>query len=121
MMIENEVLKAIRERRSILRFRPEPVEDEKIQAILEAGRWAPSCGNSQPWEFVVVKDETAKQKISDVAGRLFQQQLFHATPARKGIEGASVVIVTCVDPKKDSFHFVEDGAVATQNMALAAH
>jgi nitroreductase len=111
-MIENEVLKAIRERRSILRFRPEPLEDEKIQAILDAGRWAPSSGNSQPWEFIVVKDKTAMQKISDVAGRV--------TLARKGIEGASAVIVTCVDPRKDSSHFVEDGAVATQNMALAA-
>lgn len=111
-MIENEVLIAIKERRSILRFRPEPVEDEEIQAILEAGRWAPSCGNSQPWEFIVVKDEATRQKISDVAGRV--------TLARKGIEGAPALIVTCVDPGKDSSHFVEDGAVATQNMALAA-
>jgi nitroreductase len=113
MMIENEILKVIRERRSILRFEPEPVQDEKIQAILDAGRWAPSWANSQPWEFIVVKDETRKQKISHVAERV--------TLAHKGIEGAPAIIVTCVDPRKDSFHFIEDGAVATQNMALAAH
>jgi len=112
-MIENEVLRAIRERRSILRFRSDPVDDGKINAILEAGRWAPSSGNSQPWEFIVVKDADKRQRISDLAGRI--------TVARKGIEGAPAVIVTCVDPEKDSSHFVEDGAVATQNMALAAH
>lgn len=116
-MIENEVLKAIRERRSTLRFRPEPVEDEKIQAILEAGRWAPSCGNSQPWEFIVVNDETRRREISDVAVRVTSR----TNPfSHKGIEGAPAVIVTCVDPRKDSSHFIEDGAVATQNMALAA-
>ncbi|MGA1975374.1 MAG: nitroreductase family protein, partial [Conexivisphaerales archaeon] len=42
------MLKAIRERRSVYRFKPGPVEDEKIQAILEAGRWAPSWTNTQP-------------------------------------------------------------------------
>jgi len=41
--------------------------------------------------------------------------------AHAGIEGAHVIIATCVDPEKDQYHFVEDGAVATQNMALAAH
>ena len=38
----NEVLRAIRERRSIRMFKPDPVEPEKVEAILEAGRWAPS-------------------------------------------------------------------------------
>jgi nitroreductase len=113
MTIDNEVLKTIRERRSVLIFRPEPVEDEKIQAVLEAGRWAPSFGNSQPWEFIVVKDETLKQMLSNLAARV---ALVH-----KGIQGAPVIIVTCVDSRKDASHFIEDGAVATQNMALAAH
>lgn len=124
MTVENEVLKAIRERRSILRFRPEPVQDEKIQAILEAGRWAPSCGNSQPWEFIVVKDETRRQKISAVAERVTLAQQLLVSPGgfpSKGIEVAPAIIVTCVDPRKDPSHFIEDGAVAAQNMALAAH
>ena len=113
MMIENEVLKAIRERRSILIFRPEPLEDEKIEAVLDAGRWAPSFGNSQPWEFIVVKDQFRREKLSDLTARV---SIIH-----KGIRGAPVIIVVCVDPRKDSSHFIEDGAVATQNMALAAH
>ena len=103
----------IRERRSILRFTREPVDDRKIETILEAGRWAPSFGNSQPWEFVVVKDATLRRKMSTIAAGV--------TIAQKGIESAPVVIVTCVDPRKDSSHFIEAGAVATHNMALAAH
>jgi len=110
--LDNEVLKAIRERRSVYRFKPGPVEDEKIQAILEAGRWAPSWTNTQPWEFIVVKDDPAKQGICDITKDIW---------GNGGIEGASVIIVTCVNPTKDPLHFIEDGAVATQNMALAAH
>ena len=111
--IENIVLRAIRERRSIYRYSPEPVPDEKIQAILEAGRWAPSWANSQPWEFIVVKDVTTKREICDIAKSTLT--------GHKGIEGASVIVVICVNPEIDPYHFVEDGAVATQNMALAAH
>jgi len=113
MTIENEVLKAIRERRSVFIFRPEPVEDEKIQAILEAGRWAPSFRNSQPWEFIVVKDLARRRNLSILAA--------HVALIHDEIQGAPAIIVTCVDPRKDSSHFIEDGAVATQNMALAAH
>ncbi|MEM2972355.1 MAG: nitroreductase family protein [Candidatus Bathyarchaeia archaeon] len=47
-IVNNEVLEAIRNRRNILRFEETSVEEEKIQTILEAGRWAPSYINSQP-------------------------------------------------------------------------
>ena len=110
--MSNEILKAIRERRSVHRFKPGPVEDEKIRAILEAGRWAPSWTNTQPWEFIVVRDSPAKQGICDIVKKMW---------GNVGIEGASVIIVTCVNPTRDPLHFIEDGAVATQNMALAAH
>jgi nitroreductase len=113
MTIENEVLKAIAERRSVFIFTPEPVEDEKIQTVLEAGRWAPSFRNSQPWEFIVVKDLARKRNLSILAAR--------EASIHEDIQGAPAIIVTCVDPRKDASHFIEDGAVATQNMALAAH
>lgn len=111
--IENVVLRAIRERRSIYRYLPEPVPDEKVQAILEAGRWAPSWTNTQPWEFIVVNDVTTKGEICDIAKSTLT--------GHRGIEGASLIVVICVNPEIDPYHFVEDGAVATQNMALAAH
>jgi len=109
----NEVLDAIMQRRSIYQFKPETVPTEKITSILEAGRWAPSYANSQPWEFITVTDSKLKQEVAEIAKETMA--------AHAGIEGAHVIIATCVDPEKDPYHFIEDGAVATQNMALAAH
>ncbi|MGD0689339.1 MAG: nitroreductase family protein [Candidatus Bathyarchaeia archaeon] len=109
----NEVLDAIMQRRSIYQFKPEAVPTEKITSILEAGRWAPSYANSQPWEFITVTDSKLKQEVVEIAKETMA--------AHAGIEGAHTIIATCVDPEKDQYHFIEDGAVATQNMALAAH
>ena len=106
---------SIRDRRSISRFKPHPVSGEEIQAILEAGRWAPSWTNTQPWEFIVVRDEAKKQKICEIAKNTL------LITQGGSIEGCSCIIVICVDPAKDPYHYIEDGAVATQNMALAAH
>jgi len=52
----NPVEKVIMERRSIRAFKNKPVSDSIIKRILEAGRFAPSAGNCQPWKFVVVRD-----------------------------------------------------------------
>jgi nitroreductase len=111
--MRNEVLDAIMQRRSIYQFKPEAIPQEKISTILEAGRWAPSYANSQPWEFITVTDSRLKQEVVEIAKKTLV--------AHTGIEGAQAIIATCVDPEKDQYHFVEDGAVATQNMALAAH
>lgn len=53
----NPVEKIIMERRSIRTFRKDPLPDTMIERILEAGRFAPSAGNSQPWRFIVVKSQ----------------------------------------------------------------
>ena len=100
-------------RRSIFRYTSELVQEEKITSILEAGRWAPSYANTQPWEFITVRDGKLRKEICDIAQETMA--------AHAGIEGAQAIIVICVNPKKDEYHFIEDGAVATQNMALAAH
>lgn len=50
-------LKLVKNRRTIRRFKPDLVPDEYIDKIIEAARWAPSGYNSQPWEFVVLKDK----------------------------------------------------------------
>jgi len=106
----NPTLEAIKNRRSILRFETTPIEEEKIQAILEAGRWAPSWVNKQPWKFIVVTDPAIKERLGELVLTVF----------RLGVREAPVCIVVVVDPKEDPFHFIEDGAAATQNMALAA-
>jgi nitroreductase len=53
----NPVEKVIMERRSIRNFKKEPVPDNLIRRVLEAGRFAPTAGNAQPWKFVVIKDQ----------------------------------------------------------------
>jgi nitroreductase len=111
-MIDNPTLKAIRERRSTLDFTSEPVTDEQVEAILEAGRWAPSALNSQPWDFVVVRDPQLRTGIAIILRRI--------TWAWGGFARVPVMIVVSVDPSRDPDHFVEAGAVATQNLCLAA-
>jgi nitroreductase len=66
-MLETPFLSLLRARRSIRRFRPDPVEREKIMACLEAARLAPSAQNLQPWRFLVVEDPEAKAKIAAAA------------------------------------------------------
>ena len=110
-MSTNPVLKAIRERRTVTRFKPIEVGQDKIDAIVEAGRWAPSFVNSQPWSIIVVTNKGMRRELKALS----------VTITGVGIEEAPVTFVVTVDPKKDPHHYVEDGAAATQNMALAAH
>jgi nitroreductase len=58
----------VRRRRSIRTgfLKDKPVADELIEKILEAGRWAPSAGNSQPWEFIVIREPETREKIVEI-------------------------------------------------------
>jgi nitroreductase len=112
-MIDNPTLAAMRERRSAHRFTTEPIGPEQLDAILEAGRWAPSATNSQPWDFVVVGDPALRARIGAI--------LREVTWAWAGFAAAPAMIVVSVDPGRDPAHFVEAGAVAAQNLCLAAH
>ena len=63
---------AIEQRRSIRKFKSDPVPDEQITALLDAARLAPSGCNAQPWRFKIVKDEETKRKLAAAAyGQLF--------------------------------------------------
>ena len=66
-------MEIVRNTRSIRRFRPDPVPDDSIDKIIEAGRWAPSGFNQQPWEFVVVKDAAYRGKIAGWYGEYMAQ------------------------------------------------
>jgi len=113
--MDNAVLKTIRERRSVFKFLPSELEKETLEQILEAGRWAPSWTNSQPWSFIVVKDKELKRKIGEIGSRktFFSKANWMAD--------AATIIVVSVDPNLDPYHYIEDGAIAAHNMALAAH
>ena len=117
----NEVLKAIEERRSVRKFKSDPVDDNKIKDILSAGRWAPSFMNLQPWKFIVVKDKTVKKQIAEVLKLPFLATDYPRATAYDFITEVYAIVVVCVDTQKDRMHYVEDGAIASQNMALAAH
>ena len=56
--------RTIRDRRSVRAFTPQTVQDETIDAILEAGQWAPSGLNNQPWRFAVITDKDLKNELS---------------------------------------------------------
>jgi nitroreductase len=108
----NEVLKAIKNRRTVRRFKPNPIDEEMLQIILDAGRWAPSFSNLQPWRFIVIKDQGLKSALDKAA----KESVLHL-----GITEAPVVILVCVDRRIDPLHAIEAGSAATQNMTLAAH
>lgn len=111
------VFEAIKSRRSIRAFTHEPVSDEEVMKLIDAARWAPSAGNIQPWEFVVVRNPEIKRGLSAAA----LDQTF--------IEEAPVVIVVCANQLRPSsgygsrgvdLYCLQDTAAATQNMLLAA-
>jgi len=81
-----DIAEAIMNRRTIRRFSSRPIEDGLIDEILEAGRRAPSASNTQPWRFVVVRDETRKAALAEAAG------------GQKSVSTAPVVIVVCGEP-----------------------
>jgi nitroreductase len=82
-----DVREAISKRRSIRRFKPDPVSDELLEQILESARLAPSGSNTQPWRFIVVKDAETRLKL----------QL--ASYNQRHVGQAPVVIVCCADIK----------------------
>jgi nitroreductase len=58
------LLELVKARRSIRRFKPDPVPDEYIDKIIEVARWAPSGYNTQPWDFVIIKDKKLKEILT---------------------------------------------------------
>jgi len=112
-----DVFEAIEKRRSVRAYTSEEVSEEDVERLIEAARWAPSAGNIQPWEFVIVRNAETKRRLSDAA--------LHQT----FIEKAPVVIVVCADVARSSWGYgsrgtnlycLQDTAAATENMLLAA-
>ena len=107
----NDILKAIHERRSVRRFKPEPVAREQIELILEAGRWAPSGKNTQPWRFVVVQNEEKKKALEKLA------------PQREMIATAPITLAVLLD-KEAGYDDLKDAqgiGACIQNILLAVH
>lgn len=108
MVSAMEVFEAIQKRRSVRTYSPDPVPQDKLMRILEAGRLAPSAGSIQPWHFIVVIDKQRREELAK-GGRF-----------AKFLAEAPVAIVGCGDKKASPNWNVVDTAIAMQNMMLAA-
>ncbi len=112
-----ECLRLIYERVSIRKYKPDPVPDELILELLKAGNAAPSAGNLQARDFVVIKNPETKKKIAKAA----LEQMF--------IASAPVVIVVCANyPRsvriygdRGKLYAEQDATAAVENILLAAH
>ena len=112
-----DLFEAIKSRRSVRAFTREKVSKEEVEKLIDAARWAPSAGNIQPWEFIVVRKPEIKRRLSIAA--------LHQT----FIEKAPVVIVVCANQIRSgrgygargvNLYCLQDTAAATQNIHLAA-
>jgi len=65
------LLELVKTRRSVRKFKPDPVPDEYVNKIIEVARWAPSGFNTQPWDFVVVKKKELKDRIVEINDEYF--------------------------------------------------
>ena len=119
------VMEAILNRRSIRKYKTEPISDDVIQQVLNAARWAPSWANTQCARFVVIKDPTTKTRIAD-------EVLSQGNPATEAVRNAPVVIVACAEMGKSGYKkgevktdkgdwFMFDVGLAMQNLTLEAH
>jgi len=113
-----DVLEAVRGRRSTRTFKHQDVPAEIVEKLIDAARSAPSAGNVQPWEFIIVRESEIKRRLARAA----LDQLF--------IEEAPVVIVVCANENRSSQRYghrgktlycIQDTAAATQNILLTAH
>ncbi|MFC1998512.1 nitroreductase family protein [Chloroflexota bacterium] len=124
-----DLMQAIQDRRSIRKFKPDPVSNEDVSRVLEAARWAPSWANTQCWRFVIVRDyETrdllAKATISKAPGK--------ENGAAPALRQVPIAIVACAELGKSGCFdsvpytnkhewFMFDVALALNNLTLMAH
>ena len=80
----DDFLELVKRRRSIRKFRPDPIPDENVDRIIEAARWAPSGANTQPWEFIVVREKDLKDGIVQIISEVMSQDLRMAAGQRPG-------------------------------------
>lgn len=81
------LMQLIRARRSIRHYRPDPVPDDLLEQVVEAGRWAPSASNRQPWAFVLVREHETLRHVAAHAAYYFVRWA--------AVEEAPAMIVLC--------------------------
>jgi nitroreductase len=112
MSVDETVLSLIKTRRSIRKYKGQPISDSDLKKILEAGRWAPSGANLQPWRFIVVQNKVLIKQISKVC-------YFGPIKSRHVGEAATVIII-CGDSRSMGNTWEKDCMIAGTNMTLMA-
>ncbi len=129
----------LRSRRSIRRFKPDPIADSVIERILTTATFAPSAHNHQPWRFVVVKKPDAKTRLvialttkmrADMQAEGAPESEIESRTRRslRRIDEAPVIIMLCrdmtdvrVDTPEETIMNIQSTALAGINILLAAH
>jgi nitroreductase len=105
-------LEDIKNRRSIRSFKSDPIKGEELDAILEAGTYAPSGGNQQSALIVVISDKAVRDRLEELNAEVLKD------PTAKPFYGAPVVLAVLVDQSKANP--VEDGSLVLGNLQIAA-
>jgi nitroreductase len=108
MIVPEALLDFIKERRSIREFQNKQIPQKEIDMILEAGRWAPSASNRQPWEFIVIKNRDILKKIARVTGYGWF------------IGEASFAVAIVGKPRRSQNWYVVDTSLVSMNMMIMA-
>lgn len=105
-----DAIDAILTRRSIRKYRDEPLPDLVIYELLRTGMAAPSAGNEQPWHFIIIKDKVTLNRITQIH------------PHSQMLKEAPVAILVCGDLaiEKHTGFWVQDCSAATENILIAA-
>ncbi len=119
-----DVMDVITGRRSIRKFKPDPVPEESLLTVLEAVKWAPSWANTQCWEVIVIHEEKMRSEVATALPK--------GNPALSSLTQAPVLLVLCGIKGKSGFYggqpktakgdwYMFDLGLAFQNLCLAAH
>src|SRR3990170_4258862 len=101
------MIEAIRKRRSIREFLKRDVEEEKLREVLTSAMFAPTSWGTRAWEFVVVKDQVVRNRLSE------------ATEHSYFVKDAPVVIVVCYNAMAGR-RFKEDSSISAEHICLEA-
>jgi nitroreductase len=119
-----DLMETIRGRRSIRKYKPDPVPEEVFRTVMEAVRWAPSWANTQCWEVIAIRDPKVKSELATVLPK--------GNPALSSMTDAPLILVLCGKKGTSGFYkgqavtvkgdwLMFDTGIAMQNLCLAAY
>lgn len=111
--MENAVLKALEDRRSVKKYQSRPLEEEKLDAILRAGTFAPTGRNLQSPVMVVVRDDETREILRRMNAEIL------GNPDCDPFYGAPVIVIVLADKTVPTY--IEDGSLVMGNLMHAAY